>query len=211
MNKAKLATCLLAAAALAGATTAFGGNTSTFSMGLGVQYWDTKELDTFDEDGFWGANIIARVMPSDIVGLELRFGGSGVWKDKTYYYNGKKYETDATFTCCPIEAGVVLMLPIDKTFSLYGGAGVGYYIYDIDIKTSSKHGHHYHSEWDRHISVDNDFGWYGVAGLKINLGSPVSLFAEARYTDTETNIKHEEDRKFDCRGVGVQAGVMFDF
>lgn len=211
MNKVKFAACLIAATTFAGATTAFGGNSTTLSMGFGVQYWDTKDLDTFDEDGLWGANIITRVMPSDIVGFEFRFGGSGVWKDKTYRYDGKKYETDATFSCCPLEAGLVLMLPIDQRLSLYGGAGGGYYIYDIDIKTTSKHGHHYHTERSRHISLDNDFGWYGVAGLKVKLGSSVSLFAEARYTDTETTVKHDDERKFDCSGVGAQAGLMFDF
>ncbi len=219
MKTSKFIACILAAATVAGAVTALGENShSTFSLGFGVQYWNPKEIDkldgngfNLDEDGFWGGNLIARITPSEYFGIEFRAGGTGVWDGKTYYVDGKKYETDVTFLCCPVEAGLVLMLPVSKVFSLYAGGGVGYYYYDIDIETSSKHGHHYHTKWTKHIDLEDDVGWYCVGGLKIRLGTFVSLFGEARYTSTETSLKHVNDSTIDCSGLGIQAGLMFDF
>lgn len=211
MKFSKSVACILAFATAASAISALGQETTShFSLGLGLQYWDAKDADQFDKDGLGGANFLTRYQPSEYLGFEVRLGASGAWDCRKYRYNGKKYETDATFLCYPVEAGVVLMLPVNDTISLYGGPGVGYYHYDIDVKTSSKHGHHYHSEWSRHIRLDDDFGWYAVAGLKIRLAAPVSLFCEGRYTDTETSLKDDDSVKFDCSGFGIQAGLMVD-
>lgn len=208
----RLTACLMAMAITTGAASALAdGSHPTFSLGMGVQYWDAKDADLLDEDGFAGANLIVRFQPSAYLGIDLRVGGSGVWDGKTYYVDGRKYETDVTLSCCPVEVGLLLMLPLGDTVTLYAGPGAGYYFYDIDIETSSKHGHHYHSEWHRHIELEDDFGWYAVGGLKVKLGSSVSLFGEVRYTDTETSLKDDDSEKFDASGVGVQAGIMFDF
>ena len=182
-----------------------------FSLGLGVQYWEPKDIDDFDEDGFWGANLIARIQPSTYFGIDLRAGGSGVWDGKSYYIDGRKYETDVTFLCCPFEVGIVFMLPLGDAVTLYAGPGVGYYYYDIDIETSTKHGHHYHSKWSQHIELEDDFGWYAVGGLKIQLASCFSIFGEVRYTDTKTSFEDFDFGEIDCTGIGFQAGVMFDF
>jgi opacity protein-like surface antigen len=208
----KLTACLLAMTIATAAMPAFGQDAHpVFSLGFGAQYWEPKDADLFDEDGFWGGNIIARIQPSTYFGIDLRLGGSGVWDGDTYYVNGRKYETEVTFMCCPFEAGIVLMLPLGDVVTLYAGPGVGYYYYDIDIETNSKHGHHYHSEWSDHIELEDDFGWYAVGGLKIQLASNFSLFGEARYTDTKTSLKNFKSVEFDCSGVGFQAGFMFDF
>ncbi len=208
----KLTACLLALAIAAGTMPAIGKNTHpTFSLGVGAQYWEPKDIDSFDEDGIWGANLIARIQPAEYIGFDLRLGGSGVWDGTSYYIGDRKYETDVTFMCCPFEAGVVLMLPLGDVITLYAGPGVGYYYYDIDIETTSKHGHHYHYNWSRHIELEDDFGWYAVGGLKIQLTPNVSLFGEARYTDTKTSLKNYDAIEFDFSGVGFQAGLMFDF
>ncbi len=212
MKYSKLTACLLALTIATGLMPALGQDTHpTFSLGMGVQYWEPKDIDDLDEDGFWGANLIARIQPSSYFGIDFRLGGSGVWDGETYYFGGRKYETDVTFMCCPFEVGVVLMLPLGDVVTLYAGPGVGYYYYDIDIETSSKHGHHYHSEWSRHIELEDDFGWYAVGGLKIQLASCFSIFGEVRYTDTKTSFKHYDSAEFDCSGIGFQAGIMFDF
>lgn len=211
MKNRKLLACLLALATVAGAVSAL-ADSPAVSLGVGVQYWDAKDLDTIDKDGFYGANLILRLRPSDYLGIDFRTGCSGVWDAKSFREDGVKYETDVTFTCVPLEAGLVLMLPLNDSVSLYGGPGVGYYIYDIDIEQSSKHHHHYHEEWSKHIKLDNDLGWYAVAGLNIRLATNVSIFGEARYTDTETSLKHSKgDSTFDCSGFGAQAGIMIDF
>ncbi len=208
----KLTACMLALTVATAAMPALGQDTHpVFSLGIGAQYWEPKDIDELDEDGFWGANLIARIQPSKYFGIDIRLGGSGVWDGDTYYVDGRKYETDVTFMCCPFEAGIVLMLPLGDVVTLYAGPGVGYYYYDIDIETTSKHGHHYHSEWSDHIELEDDFGWYVVGGLKIQLAPHVSIFGEARYTDTKTSLKDFDSVEFDCSGVGFQAGIMFDF
>ena len=212
MKYSKLTACLLALTIATGTMSAFGQSShTTFSLGFGVQYWEPKDIDEFDEDGFWGANLIARIQPSEYFAIDFRLGGSGVWDGDTYYIDGRKYETDVTFMCSPFEAGIVFMLPLGDAVTLYAGPGVGYYYYDIDIETTSKHHHHYHSEWSDHIELEDDFGWYVVGGLKIQLTSCFSIFGEARYTDTKTSLKDFDSVELDCSGVGFQAGVMFDF
>ena len=209
MKRMKLLACLLALATVAGAWQAMAA--PGFGLGVGVQYWDAKDADVFDENGFWGANLILRLRPADYVGIDFRAGGSGVWDGDTYRRDGTKYRTDATFMCCPFEVGLVLMLPVNDGITLYAGPGVGYYYYDIDLEVHEKHGHHYHSEWSDHIKMDDDFGWYAVAGLNLHLGPNFGLFGEVRYTETETSLKHSDSRKIDCSGIGGQAGIMIEF
>lgn len=209
MKKMKLLACLLALATAVGTVSALGA--PGFSLGLGVQYWDAEDASEFDKDGMWGGSVIARVRPIDYFGIDFRAGGMGIWDSKTYRINGQKYETDAAFWCCPFEVGLLLMLPVSDVFTIYGGPGVGYYYYDIDIETTTKHGHHWHSERSDHIKLDDDFGWYAVAGAKFQFAPCFSIFGEARYTDTETSFKDAKSDKIDCSGFGVQVGCMFDF
>ena len=210
MKAKKLLICLLALAIVAGAANALAGGPG-ISLGLGVQYWDAKDADMLDEDGLLGGGAILRLHPTEYLGIDFRFGAVGVWDSDTYRVDGRKYRTDATFYCAPFEAGLVLMLPLNDSLTIYGGPGVGYYYYDIDVETSSKHGHHYDNEWRQHIKLEDDIGWYAVAGLNISLAPNVSIFGEARYTDTETNFKNAKSIKLDCSGFGAMAGLMFDF
>ena len=209
MKSWKLMACALAFAAAS--TAAIAQTSSPFGLGIGVQYWDAKDVDTLDKDGLFGGNLIFRIRPVDYLGFDVRVGGSGVWEGKSYRVDGVKYERDVTFYCVPVELGLVLMIPLADFATIYGGPGVGYYYYDIDIETSSKHHHHYHSERTEHVKLDDDFGWYAVAGLQLHLSSNFALFGEARYTDTETSLRHSDGPDFDCSGFGVQAGFMIDF
>ena len=208
MKNLKLLACLLAMAAVAGTALA---DQPVFSLGAGVQYWDAKDADKLDEDGLLGGGLILRFRPSDVLGIDFRAGAVGAWDNDTYRVNGTKYEEESTFYCCPFEIGLVLTLPLTDVLSIYGGPGVGYYYYDIDIETTSKHNPHYHSERSKHIKLDDDFGWYAVAGVNIRLAPCFSLFGEARYTDTETSLKDDKSEKFDCSGFGAMAGFMIDF
>lgn len=206
MKKTTLLACLLA---LACAASALGG--TKFSLGLGGQYWDAKDADRLGEDGFGGANLIARFRTHDHLGFDVRAGVSGIWDADSYRVNGTKYETDAVFMCCPLELGLVLMLPVNDWLTLYGGPGVGYYYYDIDVETTTRNGHHTRSTWSERIHLKDDFGWYAVGGATFRLATHFSLFGEARYTDTETKLRDADARKIDCSGFGVQVGCLFDF
>ena len=181
MKSLKLLACLLAFSAVAVSAMA---SRPGVSLGFGAQYWDAKDADKLDKDGLEGGSVILRLRPSEYLGIDIRGGAVGVWKSDHYRVNGTKYETDATFYCVPVEAALLLMLPLDDNFTLYAGPGAGYYYYDIDIKTTSKHHHHYHTEWKESVKLEDDVGWFAVAGLNIQLTSCFSIFGEARYTDT---------------------------
>lgn len=214
MKHSKLLACLLALATVAGAASALADDHPVFSIGLGGQYWMAKDAkDILDEDGLWGGNIILRFQPAPYIGIDLRGGGSGAWDTDSWHGpDGRKYDETATFMCCPVELGLVLILPIADSFSIYGGGGGGYYYYDIDIRESShRHGHSYRTEWHDHIKLEDDWGWYALGGAKINLAPHFALFGEARYTDTETKLKEYKEFKIDCSGVAFQVGFMFDF
>lgn len=214
MKSRKILACLLALAATALPAAAQQSESShpVFSLGFGAQYWHAKDMkDLLDENGMWGANLIARIRPSTYFAIDLRAGGEGVWDGKTYRVDGQKYEQDVTFTCCPFEAGLLLMLPVADAVTFYGGGGVGYYWYDIDVEVSSKHHHHYHREWHDSVDLDDDIGWYAVGGVNLSLARCLSLFGEVRYTDTETNPEDAKSFKIDCSGIGGQIGILFDF
>jgi opacity protein-like surface antigen len=202
----KTTACLLVLLFIAGTAVA-----QTFSLGVGAQYWNGRDLDEFDGNGMWGGNLILRFSPVKYLGIDLRAGASGVWDGESYRIDGQKYKTDVIFSCLPFEAGLLLLLPVNDRVTFYGGPGVGYYHYDLDIKTSSKHNHHYHSEHTDHIKLEDDVGWYAVAGMTIKVSHHFSVFGEARYTASETKLKHDKSAKIDCSGAGGQVGIMFDF
>lgn len=209
----KIPLCLLLLATLALPAAAQEDNPApVFSLGMGLQYWHADEMDILDKDGMGGANAIARYRPLPYLGFDFRVGCSGVWDgDKYRGADGRKHETDVVFLCVPVELGLLGMLPVGDTVTLYAGPGVGWYWYDIDIKTTSRHHHHSHTEWNEHVKLEDDIGWYAVAGADVRLLPWLSLFAEARWTDGKTHIKHEKQAEIDCRGVGGQIGILFHF
>ena len=215
MTNRKLLACLLALMTAVPAVLA-ADDFAVFNLGIGAQYWNAKDIDSsndFDSDGLWGGNIIFRIRPIKYLGIDFRAGASANWDGESYKIDGRRYEEDETFTCVPLEIGVVAMLPIGNVVTLYGGPGAGYYYYNFKYSSySTRHGHHYREEYDEDIKLDDDFGWYAVLGANFQICRHFSLFGEARYTDTETSIKDfEEAGKIDCSGVGVQIGAMFDF
>lgn len=200
------------------------GDWSVFNLGIGAQYWHGKDLGEFKGDGMFGGNLTIRIRPVKYLGIDLRVGGEAAWISETYGEGDYKYDEDVVLMCAPAEAGLVLMLPVGDVLTLYGGGGAGYYYYDLDYDLDE---HHKHRSYRRHrsgwsysedIDMEDDFGWYAVAGLNIQLCRHLSLFAEARYTSTKTSFKHpgdydveDEENEFDMSGVGAHAGFMFDF
>jgi hypothetical protein len=81
--------------------------------------------------------------------------------------------------------------------SLYGGLGVGYYIFD------TKQG-----------NADNSFGWHVLAGLQIALHH-AGIFGEIKWTQLSTDIKGVDvnlknvPHHIDADGVGFNAGIAF--
>ena len=213
MKTRKLLACLLALVTVAGAATAMASDYAVFNLGIGGQYWDAKDIDDFDTDGMWGGNIIFRIRPIEYLGIDIRGGFSGNSDGESYRVDGRRYESDVTFECVPLEIGLVGMLPVGNVVTIYGGPGVGYYWYNLNLhEHSTRHGHHYRKEYNEDIDLEDDFGWYALAGVNFQICRHFSLFGEVRYTDTDTKVEDVDNaEKIDCSGIGFQIGAMFDF
>ncbi|MGD9872646.1 MAG: outer membrane beta-barrel protein [Kiritimatiellia bacterium] len=98
----------------------------------------------------------------------------------------------------PVEAGLAIDFPLGEQVTLFAGGGGGYYI---------------SPEYDD-VDMDDEVGYYGVAGVEIMLSEYIALFAEAKYTAVEFDGAEVEDLdiEFDddaeMKGLGVNAGVM---
>lgn len=221
MKRLTLLACLAAVLQLVTAAAAQDGATDpvVVAVGIGAQFWSPKALDDFmDEAALWGGDLLVRVRPVRYFGIDLRAGVVGAWASKTYCYDNYRFDCDVDFTCVPLELGAVLMLPLGDSLTLYGGGGGGYYTYDCDMEISLGHRHYSSWEIDERVDLDNDFGWYALGGLEVCLCPHLSLYAEVRYTSTETAISHpghylfpEGANDFDMSGVGARAGLLFDF
>ena len=214
MKSWKTLACLLALLTAVPAVRA-ADDYAIFNLGIGAQYWDAKDIDgsnDFDSDGLWGGNIIFRIRPIKYLGIDFRIGASANWEGESYKVDGRRYTEDETFTCVPVEIGLVGMLPLGSVVTLYGGPGAGYYYYNYNYSShSTRHGHHYREEYDEDLDLEDDFGWYAVVGATFQICRHFSLFGEVRYTDTETEVKDWDDMKIDCSGIGGQIGAIFDF
>lgn len=92
--------------------------------------------------------------------------------------------SDAEVDMFPLEVAAVGNLGL-----FYGGIGGGYYIFS-----------------GGEADLDNNWGWFAVAGAKIALGG-LGVFGELRWNELSTNIA---DTSFDVdlNGVGVNVGVI---
>ena len=105
-------------------------------------------------------------------------------------------------TMRPFEAALTLGLPIGKTITPYIGAGVGYYMFDLgDLK------------------LDDQVGYFPLAGLKAKLGRSVFAYAEARwlFLSGSMDASSEEFGKMvsgtdvSMDGIGINVGIGFTF
>ena len=103
---------------------------------------------------------------------------------------------DTEITLVPVEALALLQLPLGESLRLYGGAGVGYYLFDAD-----------------RIELDDSVGYFPVAGLEV--GGEVKLFAEVRWLflspDSDSALDELEadldDGEADADGLGINIGI----
>lgn len=92
--------------------------------------------------------------------------------------------SDAEVDMFPLEVAAVGNLGL-----FYGGIGGGYYIFS-----------------GGQADLDNNWGWFAVAGAKIALGG-LGVFGELRWNELSADIK-DTDLNVDLNGVGVNVGVM---
>ncbi|MDR0993071.1 MAG: porin family protein [Verrucomicrobiota bacterium] len=160
--------------------------------GIGAfgSWWNSKDYDTL-----YGGGIR--------LGMEI-FSGLGVEARGSYLTtNGDNPDMSVV----PLEVMALWKLSVSEFIKPYIGAGVGYYIKDVD--------------WDNHHDLDvrikdNDcVGYFGVGGVDIQIG-PVTLFGEAKYNLIQDDDEFEWrggnlEETYSLDGLCVNVGVKFGF
>ena len=183
---ATLAAALLATAAIAHA----GG------VGGYVAHIDTKDLG--NNTGF-GAKL--QVDLASNVGLDLAAAWHSGLEDTVA---GTKVDMELV----PIELGLVVGIGVaDQRVTPYIGVGGGYYKLGLDDNDPFS---------DDDFTVDDVFGWYGVAGLNIAIGQNLTLFGEGRYRQIEGTLENrtftrQDELDLDLGGVALNAGLMLSW
>jgi opacity protein-like surface antigen len=138
-------------------------------------------LDTKDYEEAWGGGLRLKYDLVEYIGLDFR--GSMVRLQ------------GLSANMFPVEANLILQLPIGNVLLPYGGMGVGYYFFD-----------------GGDLDLDNQVGYGPLAGVELRLSRAVALFGEARWLFLEPEVGGSGDLdKIRLDSFGVNAGIMFLF
>lgn len=210
-NIAGLFAALLFAATLASAEEAAPA-LSRFSLGAHLSYWNARDLDNLDLDGAIGGGVIGQVRLFKHLALELRMGGYGAGSTEDVYLDGEGwYENETVIVCMPLEAGLVALLPLGESFSLYGGPGVGGYFFDGEFRSTQGP-----VETTIDMDLGDETGFYALLGARAQLARNAALFCEGQYTWVETSLDRAvgplpADRDIDFSGLSFSVGMLFTF
>jgi opacity protein-like surface antigen len=169
------------------------GTVVASANGLGVlgSYWDTA-----DADSGWGIGAKYQLDAAPSICVELR--GS-------YFPDFGDSDDESSLDIIPVEADAIYKLPIADRLTSYVGGGVGYYMFELDSDNDGVK-----------VDVDDEFGWFALAGVEFILTEQLALFAEGKYTWLDVTAKASgdgvdasEDASLD--GFGGNAGVMLRF
>lgn len=159
--------------------------------GLFASYWDPK-----DGDGAVGPGIKLSIemVPAIQMGLRVSYFDD-IGKDRR--------GADVQLQAIPVEADLVLNIPVMETSKLYAGLGLGYYMFDADVKLADG------TKPD--ADAGDKVGYYFIAGAEMGVQEFAALFAEVKYTvvkadDIKVGVDGLDNGKLD--GVGVNLGLM---
>ncbi len=155
-----------------------------------LSWWDSK-----DYDALYGGGVQ--------IGMEV-FSGIGVLARASYFTAD---DDDFDLSVIPLEAILVWKWNVSEAISPYIGAGIGYYIKDLDWDNRD--------DWDVYVKDNSCIGYFGLAGAEIRLG-PVTLFGEAKYNlideDDELTWRGKDlKEKYSLDGLSANIGLKFGF
>ena len=169
-------------------------------LGLGLGTSHTARAEAINMDlGVFGSYLDSSDIDDDAMG----FGGKLKLELVEFFavdLRGSYLEYDKSgISLIPAEAAALLQLPLGP-LKLYGGAGLGYYFFDAD-----------------NADLDDNFGFFPLAGLEIALGD-LKLFGEVRWLVLSTDVDSAGDEfegivegdEADVDGVGVNIGLAID-
>ena len=189
-----------------------------FRRGAGISYWDFSGLEGLDFRGAGGGGIVGQFRLRDSLAFELRLSGYAADETRNITTeDGQHFENDVTIVSMPLEADVLFRLPLGEALSLYGGPGVGYYLFDG--QSNSDLGD---KKIIYDIEVDDKGGCYVLAGLRARISDNFCVFIEGKYTWVETSIEQAVEvlhdigidwvsQKLDFSGPAFNLGLLFAF
>ena len=178
---------------------------SGIAIGLSGFYWNAKDLDDFDLDGFAGIRFMGAWKIGEYLEIQGRVGVGGASVDGWERdWNGWRYDWDYTYAIVPLELGLMVRLPLvgDGGPVLYGGPGVGCYLSWQEV--SYWRGHH-HEEYDD-SDLEADFGAWATVGLRFPLAPGFNLDVQGEYHWLEAEMEWDDwkaDVDLDGWGFGV--------
>lgn len=153
---------------------------SAVQAGIGAfgSWWDSKDY----EELYGGGVRIGLGLPA----------GFGVEARASYLSNDLLEDRDVAMNVIPLEAVASLTLQNSSILEPYIGAGVGYYLKNVDVDSSKF--------WEK---SEDCLGYFALAGLNITFVN-VTLFGEAKY-----NLISEKD-KLEWRGTDIREKYSLD-
>ena len=164
-----------------GATTTANAEALGMDLGLFGAYLDSDDL----QEGY-GAGAKIKLNIVEFFAIDVR--GSYLMYD------------DADIDMIPVEACALLQLPLGDALNLYGGVGVGYYMFEGDD-----------------VELDDAVGYFPVAGAEISIGD-IKVFGEVRWLALSPDVDSASDElegivdgeEAEADGIGVNIGLALD-
>jgi len=167
-----------------------------WANGLGVYgaYWDTDDAG----DGYGpGVKLQISLLPK----LSVEVHGT--------YFQDFGGVDDSDLDIITAGAGLVLCFPVGDNAAPYVGGGAEWFSFDMAGEGGLR---------DVEMELDDEIGYYGVAGLKFNFGRSknVMFFLEGKYIMLETEGESgamlagivDDDGDSTLDGAGGNAGIM---
>jgi hypothetical protein len=171
---------------------------SAFAGAIGAfgSYWDSEDAG---ESYGYGLRLASTSDPAGF--LELRVSRFDNFEDDDKgSYSG--------LDVIPIDIGMTLNMTPADSLQFYIGGGGSYYMMESEIETAS--GKH-------ELDIDDEWGCYGLAGIKLELSPSLHLFAEGVYRQVEGTFPNDKledvdsDVDFKLDGWGANAGILLMF
>lgn len=172
-------------------------------FGLFGSYWDA------DGDTGMGGGIKVKGELAPNLAIEIRASYLPEWD----------FDDDATddafedFSVIPVEADLTLNFPLADALNVYAGGGIGYYVTpEFELK-----GAPIGASAEPDVDLDDEFGYFAVAGIEIKLNDQVALFGEAQYRWLEIEEAEIDGSDVDlddlggsveADGIGFNAGLL---
>jgi Outer membrane protein beta-barrel domain len=179
-------------------------STASWASGVGLinSFWSPAD---FDSD--FGPGVKLQADLDEIYHLEFRL---------TYYpdmgedvmVDDEKVNVD--LETMPLEFGLLVNIPYvdDPLIQSYLGGGFGYYLIDLSAKGPAG---------AINYSVDDEIGFYLLAGARLHFSPAVALFGDLmyRFVEGEAVTKREDGTKseidMNLTGPGVNIGIIVLF